>query len=127
MPTNNKPNRLIAEKSTYFTSHAHNPVDWFHGEKKPSKKRNAKTSRLWSALVIQHAIGDRFIHFTKKGSTLNYFNKIDPLTHLAMSPRTIIYIQDYQPTNNNDSCKKYEHITIQIGGVINVNRQQPMI
>ncbi|WP_354669335.1 MULTISPECIES: DUF255 domain-containing protein [unclassified Bacillus (in: firmicutes)] len=44
MPTNNKPNRLIAEKSTYFTSHAHNPVDWFHGEKKPSKKQNAKTN-----------------------------------------------------------------------------------
>ncbi|MDN4181315.1 DUF255 domain-containing protein [Bacillus subtilis] len=29
MPTNNKPNRLIAEKSTYFTSTCHNPVDWF--------------------------------------------------------------------------------------------------
>ena len=29
MPTNNKPNRLIAEKSPYLLQHAHNPVDWF--------------------------------------------------------------------------------------------------
>ncbi len=29
MPINNKPNRLIAEKSTYFTATCHNPVDWF--------------------------------------------------------------------------------------------------
>lgn len=28
MPTNNKPNRLIAEKSPYLLQHAHNPVDW---------------------------------------------------------------------------------------------------
>ncbi|MDE1376768.1 DUF255 domain-containing protein, partial [Bacillus licheniformis] len=26
MPTNNKPNRLIAEKSPYLLQHAHNPV-----------------------------------------------------------------------------------------------------
>ncbi|PRS58003.1 thymidylate kinase [Bacillus sp. GBSW19] len=29
MPTNNKPNRLIAEKSLYLLQHAHNPVNWF--------------------------------------------------------------------------------------------------
>ena len=29
MPTNNKPNRLIAEKSPYLLQHAHNPVNWF--------------------------------------------------------------------------------------------------
>ncbi|MPQ26471.1 DUF255 domain-containing protein [Bacillus paralicheniformis] len=29
MPTNNKPNRLIVEKSPYLLQHAHNPVDWF--------------------------------------------------------------------------------------------------
>lgn len=29
MPTNNKPNRLIAEMSPYLLQHAHNPVDWF--------------------------------------------------------------------------------------------------
>ncbi|MDY7433449.1 thioredoxin domain-containing protein [Bacillus sp. V26] len=29
MPTNNKPNRLIAEKSPYLLQHAHNPVDWY--------------------------------------------------------------------------------------------------
>ncbi|KXZ16559.1 thioredoxin domain-containing protein [Bacillus nakamurai] len=28
MPTNNNPNRLIAEKSPYLLQHAHNPVDW---------------------------------------------------------------------------------------------------
>ncbi|MBR0603557.1 DUF255 domain-containing protein, partial [Bacillus safensis] len=28
MPTNNKPNRLIAEKSPYLLQHAHNPVHW---------------------------------------------------------------------------------------------------
>jgi uncharacterized protein YyaL (SSP411 family) len=28
MITNNKPNRLIAEKSPYLLQHAHNP-DWF--------------------------------------------------------------------------------------------------
>nr|WGD82579.1 DUF255 domain-containing protein [Bacillus subtilis] len=27
MSTNNKPNRLIAEKSPYLLQHAHNPVD----------------------------------------------------------------------------------------------------
>lgn len=29
MPTNNKPNRLIAEKSPYLLQHANNPVDWY--------------------------------------------------------------------------------------------------
>ncbi|KIL25087.1 Thymidylate kinase [Bacillus safensis] len=29
MPTNNKPNRLIAEKSPYLLQHAHNPVNWY--------------------------------------------------------------------------------------------------
>jgi uncharacterized protein len=29
MPTNNVPNRLIAEKSPYLLQHANNPVDWF--------------------------------------------------------------------------------------------------
>lgn len=29
MPTNKKPNRLIAEKSPYLLQHAHNPVDWY--------------------------------------------------------------------------------------------------
>ncbi|HEX7063635.1 MAG TPA: thioredoxin domain-containing protein [Bacillales bacterium] len=29
MPTNEKPNRLIAEKSPYLQQHAYNPVDWF--------------------------------------------------------------------------------------------------
>ncbi|MEC1543420.1 DUF255 domain-containing protein [Bacillus halotolerans] len=29
MPTNNRPNRLIAEKSPYLLQHARNPVDWY--------------------------------------------------------------------------------------------------
>ncbi|TRM10352.1 DUF255 domain-containing protein [Lentibacillus cibarius] len=29
MPTNRKPNRLIAEKSPYLLQHAYNPVEWF--------------------------------------------------------------------------------------------------
>jgi uncharacterized protein len=29
MQTNNKPNRLITEKSPYLLQHAHNPVNWF--------------------------------------------------------------------------------------------------
>ncbi|MDQ0875312.1 uncharacterized protein YyaL (SSP411 family) [Paenibacillus sp. V4I3] len=29
MTTNNKPNRLITEKSPYLLQHAHNPVEWF--------------------------------------------------------------------------------------------------
>ncbi|MGN7043363.1 DUF255 domain-containing protein [Bacillus safensis] len=29
MPTNNKPNRLIAEKSPYLLQHGHNPVHWY--------------------------------------------------------------------------------------------------
>ncbi|QQF63181.1 DUF255 domain-containing protein [Bacillus mojavensis] len=29
MPTNNRPNRLIAEKSPYLLQHAYNPVDWY--------------------------------------------------------------------------------------------------
>ncbi|MFN2746371.1 thioredoxin domain-containing protein [Bacillus sp. z60-18] len=29
MPTNNKPNRLIDEKSPYLLQHAHNPVNWY--------------------------------------------------------------------------------------------------
>ncbi len=57
MPNKSKPNRLIAEKSPYLLQHAHNPVDWFRGEKKHLKKQNAKTSRFWSASVIRLAIG----------------------------------------------------------------------
>ncbi|MDG3044717.1 thioredoxin domain-containing protein [Bacillus sp. B6(2022)] len=29
MSTNNKPNRLITEKSPYLLQHAHNPVHWY--------------------------------------------------------------------------------------------------
>jgi uncharacterized protein len=29
MPTNNEPNRLIAEKSPYLLQHAYNPVEWY--------------------------------------------------------------------------------------------------
>jgi uncharacterized protein len=29
MPTNQTPNRLIAEKSPYLLQHAYNPVDWY--------------------------------------------------------------------------------------------------
>ncbi|MCY7794028.1 thioredoxin domain-containing protein [Bacillus spizizenii] len=28
-PTNNKPNRLIAEKLPYLLQHARNPLEWF--------------------------------------------------------------------------------------------------
>ncbi len=44
MPTNNKPNRLIAEKSPYLLQHAHTPVKWYPGEKNPSKKQTRKQS-----------------------------------------------------------------------------------
>ncbi|MED1818094.1 DUF255 domain-containing protein [Bacillus subtilis] len=29
MPNNNKPKRLINDKSPYLLQHAHTPVDWF--------------------------------------------------------------------------------------------------
>ncbi|QJC98437.1 Thymidylate kinase YyaL [Bacillus mojavensis] len=40
MPTNSKPNRLIAEKSPYLLQHAHNPVDWFPWGEEAFEKAN---------------------------------------------------------------------------------------
>ncbi|MEC2196797.1 DUF255 domain-containing protein [Bacillus subtilis] len=38
MPTNNKLNKLIAEKSPYLLQHAHNPVDWYPWGKEAFEK-----------------------------------------------------------------------------------------
>ncbi|MFS3933201.1 DUF255 domain-containing protein [Bacillus subtilis] len=44
MPTNNKSNKLIAEKSPYLLQHAHNPVGTgSRRKKKPSTKQKKKT------------------------------------------------------------------------------------
>ncbi|MDL2030531.1 thioredoxin domain-containing protein [Bacillus subtilis] len=43
MPTNNKSNKLIAEKSPYLLQHAHNRVDWYPWEEEvfnKAKKEN---------------------------------------------------------------------------------------
>lgn len=55
LPTNNKPNRLIDEKSPYLLQHAHNPVDWYPWGEEAFEK--AKTNRFWLELAIQHVIG----------------------------------------------------------------------
>ncbi|MCC2929805.1 DUF255 domain-containing protein [Bacillus sp. LBG-1-113] len=52
MPTNNKPNRLIAEKSPYLLQHAHNPVDWYPwGEEAFEKAKRENKPVLMSAKV----------------------------------------------------------------------------
>ncbi len=66
MPTNNKPNRLITEKSPYLLQHAHNPWTGSRGEKKHLKKQNVKTSLFWSASVIRLVIGGMSLKITKK-------------------------------------------------------------
>ncbi|MGT4652598.1 DUF255 domain-containing protein, partial [Bacillus cereus] len=38
MSTNNKPNRLITEKSPYLLQHSHNPVNWYPWEKEAFDK-----------------------------------------------------------------------------------------
>ncbi|SPU05097.1 peptidase M14, carboxypeptidase A [Bacillus tequilensis] len=45
MPTNNKPNRLIAEKSPYLLQHDI-PVDWFPWGEEAFEKAKHETSRF---------------------------------------------------------------------------------
>lgn len=73
MSTNNKPNRLIAEKSPYLLQHAHNPVDWYPWGEEAFEKAHAKTSRFWSASVIRLVIGAMTLKITNKQFMLNHF------------------------------------------------------
>lgn len=59
MPTNNKPNRLIAEKSPYLLQHAHNPVNWFPWGKEAFEKakRENKPVLASSGKLHAHVIG----------------------------------------------------------------------
>jgi hypothetical protein len=38
-------NRLAKETSPYLQQHAHNPVDWYPGEKKRSSAQNERANR----------------------------------------------------------------------------------
>ncbi|MCY8518628.1 DUF255 domain-containing protein [Bacillus atrophaeus] len=46
MPTNNKPNRLIAEKSQYLLQYAHNPVNWLPRGKEAFDKAKRENKPL---------------------------------------------------------------------------------
>jgi uncharacterized protein YyaL (SSP411 family) len=50
MPTNNKPNRLIAEKSPYLLQHAHNPVDWYPWEWFENKYFNTIALKIFECI-----------------------------------------------------------------------------
>ena len=43
-------NRLIHEKSPYLLQHAHNPVDWYPGARKPSKKRASEDKPIFLSI-----------------------------------------------------------------------------
>ncbi|BBP86739.1 hypothetical protein BsIDN1_03570 [Bacillus safensis] len=51
MPTNNKPNRLIAEKSPYLLQHAHNPVHWYPWGQEAFDKAKREINLCLSASV----------------------------------------------------------------------------
>lgn len=57
MSTNNKPNRLITEKSPYLLQHSHNPVNWYPWGKEAFDKAKKKTSLCWSASAMPLATG----------------------------------------------------------------------
>jgi hypothetical protein len=55
-----EPNRLIDEKSPYLLQHAHNPMDWFPGVRRPLPRRSQRTSRSSYPSAIQLAIDGMF-------------------------------------------------------------------
>lgn len=57
MSTNNKPNRLITEKSPYLLQHAYNPVDWYPWGSEAFEKAKKKTNLCLSASAIQLVTG----------------------------------------------------------------------
>lgn len=66
MPTNNKPNRLIAEKSPYLLQHAHNPVDWHPwGEEAFEKAKRENKPVLVSIGYFRYVIGAMSIKVAK--------------------------------------------------------------
>lgn len=50
MPTNKKPNRLIAEKSPYLLQHAYNPVDWYPWGDEAFKKAKAENKPVFVSI-----------------------------------------------------------------------------
>lgn len=46
MSTNNKPNRLITEKSPYLLQHSHNPVNWYPWGKEAFDKAKKENKPL---------------------------------------------------------------------------------
>lgn len=87
------------------------------GRKKHMKKRNAKTSLFcicgyspnngYMANLKNMLLMPCLFIFTKRIQTwITLTRLILSLDPNHMSPRTFIYIQDYKPTNNNDSCTK---------------------
>jgi uncharacterized protein YyaL (SSP411 family) len=49
---NNKPNRLISEKSPYLLQHAYNPVDWFPWGEEAFLKANNENNHLNNLLEL---------------------------------------------------------------------------
>ena len=43
-------NKLADEKSPYLLQHAHNPVDWFRGERKRSRKRGRENKPIFLSI-----------------------------------------------------------------------------
>lgn len=52
MSTNNKPNRLITEKSPYLLQQAHNLVDWYPWENEAFEKTKEENKPLM--VIIGH-------------------------------------------------------------------------
>ncbi|MEJ4085772.1 thioredoxin domain-containing protein [Bacillus altitudinis] len=73
MSTNNKPNRLITEKSPYLLQHSHNPVNWYPWGKEAFDKAKKENKPL---LV---SIGYATCHWwhvclATKTNKINYIN-----------------------------------------------------
>jgi hypothetical protein len=50
MNLNEKPNRLINEKSPYLLQHAHNPVDWFSWGEEAFKKAKTEDKPIFLSI-----------------------------------------------------------------------------
>ncbi len=55
--TNEKPNRLIHEKSPYLLQHAHNPVDWYPWGAEAFEKARREDKPVFLSIGIPPATG----------------------------------------------------------------------
>ncbi|WP_250622609.1 DUF255 domain-containing protein [Bacillus subtilis] len=77
MPTNNKPNRLIAEKSPYLLQHAHNPVDWFPWGEEAFEKAKRENKPVLVSIGYSTCHWWQYIFYFQKVTTPDYKSNVD--------------------------------------------------